>query len=176
MRLNNQKQFTKLKEDEQTTYKEMLGSLPNKLYMSRREFLEDLMKEAKNRHLKVPAPLKKSIINALGEIDASAEVCKDNKGNIEPDKNLRDTERIPLDVDIQDYMQLEVLPHVPDAWVNKSKNGQDAKTSTVGKIGYEINFNRYFYVYTPPRPLEEIEGEILQLQEEINDLMGQLFD
>ena len=73
-------------------------------------------------------------------------------------------------------MELEVLPHVPDAWVNETKAGQDAKTSTVGKIGYEINFNRYFYVYEPPRPLEEIEGEILQLQKEINDLMSQLFD
>ena len=52
-------------------------------------------------------------------------------------------------------MELEVLPHVPNAWVNETKAGQDAKTSTVGKIGYEINFNRYFYVYEPPRPLKK---------------------
>jgi type I restriction enzyme M protein len=103
-------------------------------------------------------------------------VCKDNKGNPEADSSLRDTERVPLDVDIDDYMDVEVLPHVPDAWVNTSKSGLDKVTGEVGKVGYEINFNRYFYVYTPPRPLEEIEGEILQLQKEINDLMGQLFD
>ncbi len=175
-RLNNQNQFTKLEEGEQIEYMQMLESLPNRLYTSRKEFLEDLAKEAKSRNLKVPAPLKKAMINALGERDANAEICKDNKGNIEPDTNLRDTERIPLDVAIEDYMELEVLPHVPNAWVNETKAGQDAKTSTVGKIGYEINFNRYFYVYEPPRPLEEIEGEILQLQKEINDLMGQLFD
>ena len=130
----------------------------------------------KSRGLKVAAPLKKAILNALGERDANAEVCKDSKGNPEADSNLRDTERVPLDVDIDDYMDIEVLPHVPDAWVNTSKSGLDKVTGEVGKVGYEINFNRYFYVYTPPRPLEEIEGEILQRQKEINDLMGQLFD
>ena len=83
---------------------------------------------------------------------------------------------LSLDVDIDDYMDIEVLPHVPDAWINTSKSGLDKVTGEVGKVGYEINFNRYFYVYTPPRPLEEIEGEILQLQKEINNLMGQLFD
>ena len=79
-------------------------------------------------------------------------------------------------MDIDDYMEVEVLPHVPDAWVNTTKSGCDKTTGEVGKVGYEINFNRYFYVYTPPRPLEEIEGEILGLQKEINDLMSKLFD
>ena len=175
-RLENEKQFTKLDESEQLAYRNMLEALPSKLYMSRDEFLRDLTAEAKSRGLKVAAPLKKAILNALGERDANAEVCKDSKGKPEADSNLRDTERVPLDVDIDDYMDIEVLPHVPDAWVNTSKSGLDKVTGEVGKVGYEINFNRYFYVYTPPRPLEEIEGEILQLQKEINDLMGQLFD
>ena len=175
-RLENEKQFTKLDESEQLAYRNMLEALPSKLYMSRDEFVRDLTAEAKSRGLKVAAPLKKAILNALGERDANAEVCKDSKGKPEADSNLRDTERVPLDVDIDDYMDIEVLPHVPDAWVNTSKSGLDKVTGEVGKVGYEINFNRYFYVYTPPRPLEEIEGEILQLQKEINDLMGQLFD
>ena len=175
-RLYNQSQFTKLEEGEQKEYMQMLESLPNRLYMSRKEFLEDMTKEAKSRNLKVPASLKKAMINALGERDDNAEICKDNKGNIEPDTNLRDTERIPLDVAIEDYMELEVLPHVPNAWVNETKAGKDAKTSTVGKVGYEINFNRHFYVYEPPRPLGVIESEIIQLQGEINDLMVQLLD
>ena len=175
-RLENEKQFTKLDESEQIAYRNMLEALPSKLYMSRDEFIRDLTAEAKSRDLKVAAPLKKAILNALGERDANAEVCKDSKGKPEADSNLRDTERVPLDVDIDDYMDIEVLPHVPDAWVNKTKSGLDKVTGDVGKVGYEINFNRYFYVYTPPRPLEEIEGEILQLQKEINDLMGQLFD
>ena len=77
-----------------------------------------------------------------------AEVCKDSKGKPEADSNLRDTERVPLDVDIDDYMDIEVLPHVPDAWVNKSKSGLDKVTGKVGKVGYEINFNRYFCLYS----------------------------
>ena len=175
-RLEGENQFTKLDESEQLAYRNMLEALPNKLYMSRDEFLKDLDDKAKSRGLKITGPLKKAILNALGERDANAEVCKDSKGKPEADSNLRDTERVPLDVDIDDYMDIEVLPHVPDAWVNRSKSGLDNVTGEVGKVGYEINFNRYFYVYTPPRPLEEIEGEILQLQKEINDLMGQLFD
>jgi type I restriction enzyme M protein len=174
--LELEKQFTKLDAEDQTRYKNMFASLPNKLYMSRNEFETDLMAQAKASGLKIAAPLKKAIIKALSERDESAEVCKDKKGNPEADSNLRDTERVPLDVDIDDYMSIEVLPHVPDAWVNESKAGCDKTSGEVGKVGYEINFNRYFYTYTPPRPLEEIEAEILGLQTQINDLMGQLFD
>lgn len=174
--LELEKQFTKLDAEDQTRYRNLLASLPNKLYTSRNEFETDLMAQAKASGLKIPAPLKKAIIKALSERDDSAEVCKDKKGNPEADSNLRDTERVPLDVDIDDYMGIEVLPHVPDAWVNESKAGCDKTSGEVGKVGYEINFNRYFYTYTPPRPLEEIEAEILGLQTQINDLMGQLFD
>jgi len=71
-------------------------------------------------------------------------------------------------------MEKEVWPYVPDAWVNESVT--DKRTGEIGKVGYEINFNRYFYVYKPPRPLEVIEAEILDLQKEINELMGQLFE
>ena len=174
--LENEKQFTKLDLTEQAAYKELLESLPDKLYMSREEFAKDLMNEAKSHGLKISAPLKKAMINALGERDSDAEICKDSKGKPEADSSLRDTERVPLGMDIDDYMEIEVLPHVPDAWVNTTKSGCDKTTGEVGKVGYEINFNRYFYVYTPPRPLEEIEGEILELQKEINDLMSKLFD
>jgi type I restriction enzyme M protein len=174
--LENEKQFTKLDMTEQAVYKELIESLPEKLYMSREEFAKDLMNEAKSRELKISAPLKKAIINALGERDTNAEICKDSEGKPEVDSSLRETERVSLDIDIDDYMETEVLPHVPDAWVNTTKSGCDKTTGDVGKVGYEINFNRYFYVYTPPRPLEEIEGEILGLQKEINDLMGKLFD
>ncbi len=174
--LELEKQFTKLDAEDQNRYRNLLASLPSKLYMSRHEFETDLMAQAKASGLKIAAPLKKAIIKALSERDDSAEVCKDKKGNPEADSNLRDTERVPLDVDIDDYMSIEVLPHVPDAWVNESKAGCDKTSGEVGKVGYEINFNRYFYTYTPPRPLEEIEAEILGLQTQINDLMGQLFD
>ena len=99
--------------------------------------------------------MKKSILKALGERDANAAVCTNRKGEPEHDGDLRDTERIPLDVPIEAYMEKEVWPHVPDAWVNESVT--DMTDGETGKVGYEINFNRYFYIYTPPRPLEKLK-------------------
>ena len=83
----------------------------------------------------------RSNILALGERTEAAEVCKDKHSNPEPDTDLRDNENIPLREDITAYMEREVLPHVPDAWVDESKT----------EVGYEIPFTRHFYEYTPPR-------------------------
>ncbi|MGG6263121.1 N-6 DNA methylase [Leptolyngbya sp. AN03gr2] len=82
----------------------------------------------------------------------------------EPDSELRDTEIVPLTQDITSYFQDEVLPHVKDAWIDKSKTC----------IGYEINFQRCFYKYIPPRPLEEIKSDILQLEKEIQELLQEM--
>ena len=87
-----------------------------------------------------------------------------NKGNSEPDTELRDTENIPLKESIEDYFQREVLPHVPDAWIDHSKT----------KVGYEIPFNRHFYRYEPPRELDVIESEIKSLEEEILRLLAEV--
>ena len=65
-------------------------------------------------------------------------------------ENLRDTEKIPLKQDIEEYFEKEVLSYYSDAWMDSKKD----------KIGYEINFTQYFYKYQPPRPLEEIEADI----------------
>jgi type I restriction enzyme M protein len=62
------------------------------------------------------------------------------------------------------YMKREVLPHVPDAWVDESKT----------KVGYEINFNRYFYKYTPPRPLKAIEADLKGIEKEIADMLAEV--
>tara|TARA_R110000751_G_scaffold112188_1_gene211005 strand:+ start:10988 stop:12736 length:1749 start_codon:yes stop_codon:yes gene_type:complete len=91
----------------------------------------------------------------------NGKVVKDNKGKPKPDSALRDTENIPLKEDIDTYMQREVLPHVPDAWVDNSKT----------KIGYEINFTKYFYEYKPLRSLEEIRADILALEAETDGLI-----
>jgi type I restriction enzyme M protein len=80
------------------------------------------------------------------------------------DTQLRDFENIPIQQDIDDYFRAEVLPHVPDAWMDRSKD----------KIGYEINFNRHFYRYTPPRPLETIDKELKKAEDEILRLLNQL--
>jgi len=97
----------------------------------------------------------------LAERDETADVCKDAKGNVEPDPALRDYENVPLNEDVGTYMKHEVLPHVPDAWVDESKT----------KVGYEIGLNRYFYTYTAPRPLAEIEGELKQIEQEIAEML-----
>lgn len=71
-----------------------------------------------------------------------------------------------------DLLKREVKPHVPDAWINTSI--RDHKDGQVGKVGYEINFNRCFYKYSPPRPLEEIDAEIKELEREIIDMMKEI--
>lgn len=95
---------------------------------------------------------------------AQGEIIRDKKGNPKPDSSLRDTENIPLTMDIQEYMEKEVLPHVPDAWVDHSK------TNT----GYEINFTKYFYQYKPLRSLEEIRNDILALEQETDGLLKEI--
>ena len=87
-------------------------------------------------------------------------IIKDTNGNPKVDSSLRDYESIPLKEDIEEYFKREVLPHVPDAWIDHSKT----------KVGYEINFTRYFYEYTPLRSTEEIRADILKLKEEMEDL------
>ncbi len=79
------------------------------------------------------------------------------KGKPQPDTSLRDTENVPLNEDVEDYFQREVLPHVPDAWIDHDKT----------KVGYEIPFNRHFYVFEPPRPLAEIDAELKQCTDRI---------
>jgi type I restriction enzyme M protein len=131
---------------------------------------------------------------SLGQRDPSAEICLDKKGNPEPDPELRDTENVPfpqgialplpldyegkknkgkVDVDplldlvrahCEAYLAAEVLPYRPDAWIDHSKI----------KVGYEIPFNRHFYEYEPPRPLDEIERDIVALEREIADMLKEV--
>jgi type I restriction enzyme M protein len=98
------------------------------------------------------------------ERNAKGQIVADKKGNPKPDSSLRDTENIPLTMDIQEYMEKEVLPHVPDAWVDHSKTN----------IGYEINFTKYFYQYKPLRSLEEIRKDILAIEQETDGLLKEI--
>jgi type I restriction enzyme M protein len=145
---------------------------PNRLYMDREEFRPDLDVALREAGVKVGAPVKKAIISALSERDPEAEVCKDRRGNSEPDPELRDSENVPLKEDVYDYFGREVLPHVPDAWIDESVC--DHKDGGVGKVGYEINFNRHFYRYVPPRPLEEIDAEIKAVEAEILEMLNEV--
>src|SRR5690606_22688498 len=94
----------------------------------------------------------------------NGKVVLDKKGNPKPDSALRDTESIPLQDDIPEYIRKEVLPHVPDAWVDEKKT----------LVGYEINFTKYFYQYKPLRPLAEIRKDILALEKETEGLISSI--
>jgi type I restriction enzyme M protein len=109
------------------------------------------------------APFTKALRDAVGVRDPEGEVQK-VKGKPEPDAELRDFENVPLDQDAEEYLKDEVLPHVPDAWIDHTKT----------KIGYEIPFTRHFYVYKPPRPLAEIDAELKSLEAEIQALLGEV--
>ena len=91
-------------------------------------------------------------------------VLRDKRGNPKPDTKLRDYERVPLTEEINDYYQREVKPHLPDSWLDTSKD----------KVGYEINFNRYFYQYTPLRSLKEIADEMLALERKSEGLLNEV--
>ena len=100
---------------------------------------------------------------------ADGKTGKFKKGEKPYDKDLRDTENIPLTEDINAYLKREVLPHVPDAWVNVDV--KDDKDGQPGKVGYEINFNRYFYVYKAPRAPHVIADEIREMEKRFVELM-----
>lgn len=134
------------------------------LHKARPAFEKALKAEAKRQDVVIPAPVKKAILSALSERDETAAVCM-KKGEPEPDTDLRDYENVPLKEDIDEYMAREVLPHVPDAWVDEAKT----------KEGWEIPFTRHFYVYEPPRPLEVIEREIRDLERDIEGMLGEVF-
>ncbi|WP_074956545.1 type I restriction-modification system subunit M [Alicyclobacillus macrosporangiidus] len=134
------------------------------LYKNREEFVKVLKKAFKTSGVDLSAPIQKAILSALSERDETADICRDAKGNPEPDPELRDYENVPLKEDIYEYFEREVKPFVPDAWIDEDKT----------KIGYEIPFTRHFYEYTPMRPLEEIEAEILSFESQINGLLRSL--
>ncbi len=157
------------------------------LYKNRDAFTKMLNAAIKGADLSLEATIKKAILNALSERDETADTCTNAKGVAEPDSELRDTELVPLPADIsfplpidydakadnsklldlvrehcEAYLTKEVKPHVPEAWIDHSKT----------KVGYEIPLNRHFYVYQPPRPLEEIEGDIKKLEQDIMKMLG----
>lgn len=135
---------------------------------------EDLLDETLEKHeISLTRSVRNAILRGLSERDETAPIMRNKKGNPMADTGLRDYERVPITQDPYEYFKQEVKPHVPDAWIDESVT--DKKDGKVGKVGYEINFNRYFYKYQPPRPLEEIEAEILELTNKIAKGLAEVF-
>src|SRR5262245_50244904 len=125
--------------------------------------IEELLRKRESRW---KAPEQKLFRSVFTQKDPEAEsVARGGRDEgYEPDADLRDFENVPLKDDIDAYFKREVRPHVHDAWMDRRKD----------KVGYEINFNRHFYHYTPPRPLEEIDAELKQAEEEIIRLLREV--
>ena len=149
-----------------------LRTLEGNIYTNRDKFIASLNTALDKAGLKLKAPLVKSILSAIGERDDSAEICLDRKGRPEPDTELNDTENVPFNEKIEAYFSREVTPHVPDAWIDSSYC--DAKDGKVGRVGYEIPFNRHFYVFQPPRPLSAIDADLKASTDRILTLIGGL--
>jgi type I restriction enzyme M protein len=140
-----------------------LGREPQRDWNAVWRQVEDLLQDRKVNWKKFEKAL---FQNVFSQKDPKAEpVLKEGSdANYLPDTDLRDFENVPLKDDIDAYFEREVRPHVHDAWMDRTKD----------KVGYEINFNRHFYKYTPPRPLETIDAELKQAEEEIMRLLREV--
>ncbi|MDO6654994.1 class I SAM-dependent DNA methyltransferase [Anaerobacillus sp. 1_MG-2023] len=163
---SKKKDEARLKEEEagqkqQKAIIEALQSMDNcTVYKNREIFTDILQSKLKNLGIVTKAPILKAILASLSEKDDTADVClKNKKGDPEPDSDLRDSENVPLKENKNDYFKREVLPHVPDAWIDEEKT----------KIGYEIPFSRHFYKYQELRSSDEIKAEIQALEASIID-------
>lgn len=136
----------------------------------------DFLQKAKDAFAGSDAPfdakLQKVILQTMSESDDTADIITDSKGNPEADSSLRDAENVPLGQDVSEYFEREVVPYVPNAWINTKVT--DHKDGEVGKVGYEIPFTRFFYEYKPPRDLHEIESDIKETEVELAKLLKEL--
>lgn len=143
--------------------------LGNKQFDDYNTFVPLLNKTVKELKLDIDVKGLKSITDAITWKNEDAERVikkteKDGTITYEVDSDLRDTENVPLDQDIHEYFEREVLQHIPDAWIDESKTVK----------GYEISFTRYFYNYVPPRSIEEITAEIFELEKETEGILNEI--
>ncbi|TKB01994.1 SAM-dependent DNA methyltransferase [Alteromonas portus] len=163
--------FKKLKEPQQTTWLELLPTL---MGTHDYEYFYELVKQKNGEEgFGKTSKANGNMFTAHFMVrDEDADPVLDNKGNVVPDTSLNDSESIPFDKDVEEYFQEEVLPHVHDAFIDYSV--RDSKDGEVGIVGYEINFNRYFYEYTPPRPLADIDNDLKACEARIQALLQEV--
>lgn len=158
-----------------TTQQHLMAALSgmdaSALHRNREQFSKLLKKSLTSHGLNLSVPELKALLNALSERDAEADICM-TKGQPEADPGLRDNENVPLGESVYDYFQREVIPHVSDAWIDESKT--DAQDGEVGIVGFEIPFNRHFYVFQPPRQLAEIDRDLKACTDRIKQMIEEL--
>ena len=128
----------------------------------------------KKNGLKLGKPVQTAIQNTFAVADPDGEEVLDAKGNPVWDSELKQVENVPLCEDLDAYMQREVLPFVPDAVIDETVT--DERDGQIGIVGYEVNFNKYFYKYTPPLDPDEIKKELRKELLIINEIMKELLD
>jgi type I restriction enzyme M protein len=147
--------------------KKTLGSKRKEISDEQREFILKTYTNFKESEISKIFPnqffgyTKVTIEQPLNE---NGEIIRDKKGNIKSDSSLRDNERIPLDLDIDEYFEREVKSHLPESWMDRSKDS----------VGYEINFTKYFYKYKQLRSLSDLTKELLELEKESDGIMNKL--
>lgn len=145
---------------QESIIKKLEENIDDKLYSNREEFIKVIKNILKDIE-EVKGSLLKSIYMGLSERDENSEVCKDSKGRIEADSNLRDSESVPLKEDIKEYFEREVLPHVSNAWIDEDKT----------KVGYEIPFTRHFYKYEKLESAESLKDKAIEIEERIAQML-----
>lgn len=150
----NQKQLIKLFED-----------MKDEEWIDRDQFVDMINQLFKDYDIQLRAPLRNAIVKVFGGHSEEAVICKNTKGETEANSDLRDTERVPLDEDIDEYFEREVLPYNSEAWIDKEKT----------EIGYEIPFTRYFYKFEEPEAADEISNRIIEIEKDINKSLRALF-
>lgn len=168
-KVQEEKAIQKLDSEAQQHLMEALQTLDASVLHRNREAFTKLLKKALTAHsVSLSAPEFKAVLNALSERDPEADICM-TKGQAEADTGLRDNENVPLGESVYEYFAREVIPHVPDAWIDESKT--DALDGEVGVVGFEIPFNRHFYVFQPPRPLAEIDRDLKACTDRIKQMI-----
>lgn len=168
-KVQEEKAIQKFDSEAQQHLMEALQTLDASVLHRNREAFTKFLKKALTAHsVSLSAPEFKAVLNALSERDPEADICM-TKGQAEADTGLRDNENVPLGESVYEYFAREVIPHVPDAWIDESKT--DALDGEVGVVGFEIPFNRHFYVFQPPRPLAEIDRDLKACTDRIKQMI-----
>ncbi len=155
-RLEKEKSLAKSSLDLEALKDALIG-IGAELFKNRSAFLKALDAALKKIGMSLKLPQYKAVWQALSERDKAADVCTDSKGRPEPDSELRDSENVPLNDDIDAYFEREVKPYVPDSWVDHDKT----------RTGYEVPFTRRFYKYSAPRELSKIDDDLAGVTRDI---------